>query len=82
MLKELATNWVGKKVDVVIEQVEPENNKIIGSIRTAVRYRHSRNMAVSHAPHKMVMGDCLSLQAAACPGSSRGLSALTACGPG
>ena len=47
--QELSETWVGKTVDVVIEQVEPENNKIIGSIRTAIRYRHARNMQVSPA---------------------------------
>ena len=45
-MQELAATWVGQTVDVVIEQVEPENNKIIGSIRTAIRYRYARDMAV------------------------------------
>ena len=55
-MQELEATWVGKTVDVVIEQVEPDNNKIIGSIRTAIRYRYARDMAVR--PTASHQSDC------------------------
>lgn len=38
--------WVGKTVPCVIEQVEPQNNKIIGNIKSAKVVKSARQLVV------------------------------------
>ena len=43
-LQDLEAEWVGKTVPCIIEQVEPQNNKIIGNIRHARVIKSARSM--------------------------------------
>lgn len=44
--EDLEREWLGKEVDITIESVEPENNKVVGSISTANQIKLMRKIQV------------------------------------
>lgn len=46
-VQELSAAWAGKEVDVVIEGVERENSKVVGSISSAHNVKLMRRVQVS-----------------------------------